>query len=194
MISTFTAVIDANVFYGARLRSLVLFLAQTKIFRARWTDDISAEWIGNLREKRAIADEKLALLRTLVDRTVLDCRVTGYEPLIGSFKLPDVNNEHVLAAAVKTRADVIVTFNLKDFPADILTPLGIEAKHPDIFLLDLFGISTDAFIAAVEADFRHYRTPAITFSDYAASLSKAGIPGTAARIAELRVLIETGDN
>ncbi len=101
MISTFTAIIDANVFYGARLRSLVLFLAQTKIFRARWSDEISAEWIGNLRENRAIAEEKLALLRTLVDRSVLDCRVTGYEPLIGSFNLPDPRDEHVLAAAMK---------------------------------------------------------------------------------------------
>ncbi len=89
---------------------------------------------------------------------------------------------------------MIVTFNLKDFPAAVLAPLGIEAKHPDVFLLDLFGISTDAFISAVAADFRHYRTPAITFADYAASLTKAGIPDTAARISELRVLIDTSDN
>jgi hypothetical protein len=52
VISTFTAFFDANVFYGARLRSLLLFLAQTKLFRARWSDRAHDEWIGNLLQNR----------------------------------------------------------------------------------------------------------------------------------------------
>lgn len=52
MISTFTAFIDANVFYGARLRSLVLFVAQSKIFRARWSNKVHDEWVRNLVKNR----------------------------------------------------------------------------------------------------------------------------------------------
>lgn len=193
MISTFTAVIDANVFFGARLKSLVLFLAQTKMFRARWTERINDEWIRSVHERQGVALEKLEPLRRLVNASVLDCLVTGYEPLVGIFKLPDLNDEHVLAAAVKTRADIIVTFNLKDFPSSILAPLGLEARHPDDFLLDLFGISPEAFIDAVQQDFLHYRAPPFTFDQYVAALGKAGVPNSAARIEEMRVLIDAPD-
>lgn len=62
--------------------------------------------------------------------------VTGYEPLIEAITLPDPDDRHVLAAAVKAHAEVLVTFNGKDFPAEALAPWGVEAKHPDDFLLD----------------------------------------------------------
>ena len=193
MISTFTAVIDANVFFGARLRSLVLFLAQTKIFRARWTEEINDEWVRNVHHKQGIPLDKLERLRGLVNSTVLDCLVTGYDTLTGAFKLPDPADGHVLAAAVKTRADVIVTFNLKHFPDEVLNPLGIEAKHPDEFLLDLFGISPEAFVEAVQQDFLHYKAPPLTFEQYVAALKAAGVPDCSAQIEELRVLIENPD-
>jgi hypothetical protein len=83
-----------------------------------------------------------------------------------------------------------VTFNLKDFPLEITLPLGIEAKHPDEFLLDLFGISPEAFVDAVQQDFQHYKAPPYTFDEYVAALVKAGVPKTAKQIEELRVLIE----
>jgi hypothetical protein len=51
MISTFTAFIDANVFYGARLRSLVLFVAQTKLYRAKWSERVNDEWVDAVVRK-----------------------------------------------------------------------------------------------------------------------------------------------
>lgn len=117
MISTFTALIDANVFYGARLRSLVLYVAQTKLFRARWTNKIHDEWIANLINNRPdLKPEQLQKTRDLMNAAVPDCLVCGYEPLIPSFELPDQDDRHVMAAAVLTRANVIVTFNEKTFP------------------------------------------------------------------------------
>jgi len=61
--------------------------------------------------------------------------VTGYEDLIPGLHLPDPGDRHVLAAAIRGRADVIVTMNLKDFPDAVLNSFGIEAQHPDEFIL-----------------------------------------------------------
>ncbi|MDB5523542.1 MAG: hypothetical protein JWM58_1305 [Rhizobium sp.] len=189
MISTFTVLIDANVFFGARLKSLVLFLAQTKMFRARWTEKINNEWVNSIHKEQNVPLEKLERMRMLVNASVPDCLVTGYEPLEKSFELPDPDDRHVLAAAIKTCADVIVTFNLKDFPAEILTPLGMKAQHPDDFLLDLFGISPELFISAAQQDFLHYKAPVFTFDQYIAALKKAGLPNTAKQIEEVQLLI-----
>ena len=194
MISTSTAVIDANVFFGARLTSLVLFLAQTKVFRARWTEKINDEWVRSVHEKQKIPLEKLEMRRSYINQSVLDCLVLDYETLEGSFNLPDSEDEHVLAAAVRTRADVIVTLNLGDFPSAIMSPLGIEAKHPDDFLLNLFGVSPEVFIEAVKQDFEHYKAPPLTFEQYVEDLRKAGVPGTAQKIEELKILIDLANS
>lgn len=105
MISTFTAFLDANVLYGARLRSLVLFLAQTKLFRARWSDRVHDEWIGNLLQNRPdLKPADLARTRQMMDESVLDALVTGYAPLVDAMVLPDPDDRHVLAAAVVCKA------------------------------------------------------------------------------------------
>ncbi len=116
MIPTATVFIDANVFYGARLRSLILYLAQTKLFRARWSARIHDEWTSNVAAKRGIDIAKLNRTRALMDRAVPDCLVTGYEKFEGAIDLPDRDDRHVVAAAMLARADLIVTFNQRDFP------------------------------------------------------------------------------
>ncbi|MGG7517258.1 hypothetical protein ACQ3G6_05140 [Allorhizobium undicola] len=83
-----------------------------------------------------------------------------------------------------------MTFNAKDFPEDIVEPLGIEICGPDDFLLDLFGISEELFIEHVKADFEHYKAPKIAFENYVEDLRNAGVPKTADLIKKLRVLIE----
>ena len=189
MISTFTAFIDANVFYGARLRSLVLFLAQTKLFRARWSETVYEEWMGNLLAKRPdLHRQDLARTRQLMDASVLDALVTGYEPLIPAMSLPDPEDRHVLAAAVVCRASCIVTFNLGDFPQEYLAPYGMHPIHPDEFLLDVESVNPVIFARAVAEDFPHYRTPPLKLEDYTASLARTGIPKLAAQIAKLGII------
>jgi hypothetical protein len=105
VISTFTAFFDANVFYGARLRSLVVYLAQTKMFRARWSEHVYDEWMRNLlRNRPDLSIAALAKTRRLMDAAVLDALVTGYQPLMGTLTLPDPDDRHVLAAAIVCRA------------------------------------------------------------------------------------------
>src|SRR5215467_7169425 len=138
MATTFTALIDACVLYPAPLRDLLMWLALTDLFRARWTDEIHDEWIRNvLADRPDLRPEQLERTRQLMNTRVRDCLVTGYENLIEKLTLPDRNDRHVLAAAILAGADVIVTFNLTDFPADILSQFSIETRHPDDFVLAL---------------------------------------------------------
>jgi predicted nucleic acid-binding protein len=191
VISTFTAFFDANVFYGARLRSLILFLAQTKLFRARWSDRVHDEWIRNLLEKRpSLQRADLMRTRQLMDAAVLDALVTGYEPLINAMDLPDPDDRHVLAAAVVCKASCIVTFNISDFPEESLAPYGLHAVHPDDFLRDVESVDPAAFADAVWQDLDHYRAPPLDLPEYVVALRKAGVPRIAEQISKLAPILE----
>lgn len=193
MISTFTAFIDANVFYGARLRSLVLFVAQTKIFRARWSNDIHDEWVRNLIKNRPdLKPKDLLKTREYMDAAVPDCLVDGYHPLIAGLELPDPDDRHVLAAAILTRANVIVTFNEKDFPAEVIAPFRLHTKHPDEFLMEAFSLWPMEFVEAVRDDFVHYGNPPLEYRDYLSSLAKAGVPELAKALEPFHVLMPNG--
>ena len=129
------AVYDANILYPAPLRDLFIRLAQAGLVRGRWTETIHDEWVRNvLKDNPHLSSERLARTRTLMNEAVRDSVINGYEDLIDSLTLPDPDDRHVLAAAIHGDAEVIVTFNLKDFPAATLDHFGIEAQHPDAFL------------------------------------------------------------
>jgi len=123
IVAKFTAIFDACVLYPAPLRDLLMSLALTGLFRAKWTAAIHEEWIGNLlRNRDDLTRPQLERTRDLMDRAVPDALVAGYEELIDPLTLPDPDDRHVLAAAIRGRADVIVTSNLKDFPETALKP------------------------------------------------------------------------
>ena len=125
-----------------------------------------------------------------MDRAVPDCIVSGYEPLIPSLTLPDKDDRHVLAAAINAGADVIVTFNLKDFPDDVLAPYGIHTKSPDDFILDLESLHPTVLFDAVMADRMHYQSPALTIDQYLDDLRKAGLLRTSNFLGEIRILLD----
>ncbi len=117
-MSQFTAVYDACVLYPAPLRSLLMYLAVTDLYRARWSNDIHEEWMRSVVEDHPdITRAQVERIRDLMNAHVRDCLVTGYESLIPSLTLPDPDDRHVLAAAIRCGADAIVTANLKHFPA-----------------------------------------------------------------------------
>ena len=191
MISTFTAFIDSNVFYGARLRSLILYLAVTGLFRVRWSKDVHREWMRNVVENRPdLSMSSLEQTRGQMDAAVLDCLVTGYEPLIDSLNLPDKDDRHILAAAITGKAECIVTFNQRHFPSDVLKPYNIQTCHPDDFLLDVFDIDERACLWAVQQDIGHYKNPPLTVDDYLASLEKAGVPKVVGFLGERKIVFE----
>lgn len=150
-MATFTALFDACVLYPAPIRDLLLRLAQTGLFRAKWTDHIHDEWMRSLLANRSdLSEERLLRTRDLMDRAVLDCLVHDYENLIEALVLPDPNDRHVLAAAIRCRADVIVTYNLKDFPEEVLRKQDIQAQHPDEFISHLIDLSPGVVCSSVK--------------------------------------------
>ena len=136
------AFFDANVLYPSGLRNFLMHLSLTGIFRAHWSAEVQDEWIRNLLKNRPdITRDKLERTRSLMDQAAPDALVTDYQALIESLELPDRDDRHVLAAAIRCGASVIVTLNLSDFPTPILRNFSIEAQHPDDFVLALL----DAF-------------------------------------------------
>src|SRR5207248_1050362 len=150
-MADFTALFDACVLYPAPLRDLLLNLALTGLFQARWTEAIHEEWISSLlAERKDLAREKLERTKQKMNEAVEDCLIADYEGLIPSINLPDENDRHVVAAAIRGRCDVIVTSNLKHFPAKSLEPYGIEAWHPDQFVAHLLELDAGRVYAAVK--------------------------------------------
>jgi len=183
-VATYSALLDACVLYPQTLRDLLLSLAGAGLFHARWTEQINQEWVDKLLAKNP--GRRLQVLRTLelVNQSVNDCLITGYEHLIESVVLPDPDDRHVVAAAVAGGVDVIVTLNLTDFPAGVLSPMGLEAQHPDEFLASLVGVGGDIACLAIRTMRLRYRKPPMSAADYIASITAKGLVKTG-------VLLET---
>lgn len=185
-MANFTVVYDANVLYPAPLRDFLMRLALTDMFRARWTNDIHDEWIRNVLQTRPdLTREQLERTRELMNAHVQDCVVEGYQSLIPGLELPDPNDRHVLAAAIRANASVIVTFNLKDFPAEQMEQYGIEAQHPDEFIAHLIDLNQAKVCGAAERQRRSLRNPPKTVDEYLETLLRQGLPQTATMLRDL---------
>lgn len=114
-----------------------------------------------------------------MDDAFEDALVTGWEPLETGIDLPDPDDRHVLAAALRGGAQAIVTFNLKDFPEDVLGPLDLTAVHPDQFLLDQFDLAPPVVLDVLCEQAAHTRCPRLDVEDVIARLARAGVPGFA---------------
>ncbi len=180
-----TAVYDANILYPAPVRDLFIRLAQVGLVRARWTDAIHDEWLRNvLKHNPQLSPERLARTRILMNEAVRDCLVTGYEDLIASLSLPDPDDRHVLAAAIRAGAEVIVTYNLTDFPPETLARFDIEARHPDDFVVDLLDLAPGAVCTAVKRQRESLRNPPKTTQELLATFESHALTQTAARLRE----------
>lgn len=179
----FTAVYDANVLHPASLRDLLIRLGQTGLFRSRWTEQILEEMVESILRRRPDLDaSRLARTRQLMCEAVADCLVTGHEPLIDALQLPDPDDRHVLAAAIRCSAQVIVTANLDDFPADILEQFNIEAQSPDSFLLHLIDLAPGRVATVVQQQASALNNPPQTVDELLGRLSANGLPRSVAAI------------
>lgn len=172
----FVVVYDANALYGNTQRDLLLRIAQTGAVQAKWTHRILDEMLGSLAANRPdIPWEKLSLLRDRMNAAVRDCLVEGYEPLIEGLKLPDPDDRHVLAAAIKAGAQLIVTSNLKDFPADELATWNLHVKSPDDFVLDQIDLDDRIVWACVQQIVDSRVNPPETIEDVLDAMESAGM-------------------
>ena len=116
-----------------------------------------------------------------------NAEITGYEPLIHTLTLPDPDDRHVLAAAIHGGASVIVTANLRDFPAEALAPHRLIAQHPDSFVLTLLATDPDAVLAVMREHRFSLVNPPKTAKEYLATLERHHMTAT---VAALRAVIE----
>ena len=175
----YTAILDANVLYPQLVRDLLLSLAACGLYHARWSADIHEEWTRNFKVKMPDLGPKIDAIVDALNRAVPDCLVTGYEQLIPALKLPDVDDRHVLAAAIVGHADTIVTFNLKDFPAEVLKTFDIEVHHPDDFVMNQLQLHEVRALTAVKEMRARWKNPPRSAEELLILLEARGLPQTA---------------
>lgn len=186
MTTQLTVVYDACVLYPNYLRDFLIQLATAGLFRARWTMQIHEEWGRNLLQNRSdVTVAQVRRIQALMNRAVPDCLVSDFEVLIPALVLPDSDDRHVLAAAIATQANVIVTLNLKDFPASALEPYGVEAQHPDDFVADLIDLQPWGVFGAVQKVQARLRNPPVGLEVYLESLSRQGLTISVSMLREL---------
>lgn len=180
----FTVLADACALVGALKRNLLLSLAAAEFFRVRWSARILDEVEHNIAKLIAArgfpdAADRAARARGAMERAFADAVVTGYEGLIGGLEgLPDPDDAHVIAAAVKTRASVIVTDNLRHFPEAVLTPLDLEAKTTDAFIADTIDLDAGRAVAAVKRMRMRFEKPERTAEALLLAMEAAGLTQT----------------
>ena len=190
MSARVTVIYDACVLYPAPLRDFLMRLALTDLYRARWTGMIHDEWIRNvLRQRLDLKAEDLERTRSLMDAHARDSLVTGFEHLIPSIELPDADDRHVLAAAIQGGANLIITFNLKDFPPEQLNRYQVSAQHPDDFIFDLLDQHPARICEAAANHRRSLKNPPKTADEYLNTLLKQGLTQTVGVLRRWRTAI-----
>ncbi len=189
-MSTYAVVYDACVLYPAPVRDLLVQLATANLFRARWTDAIHEEWIENVLKNRPdLTRQQMERTRALMDSAVMDCLVSGYEYLIPVAHLPDADDRHILAAAIHAKADAVVTYNLRDFPSDILAKHDQEAIHPDDFINFQIDLNESAVVMAAQRCRARLKSPPRTAAEYLDTLAALQLPKSTRRLSEWASII-----
>lgn len=170
------AVYDACVLYPFQLRNLLVQCAADRLVEARWSDEIHDEWIRNLliNEPR-LTRARLEATRDLMDKVLPQARVTAYATRIPAITLPDPDDRHVVAAAAEAGASVIVTWNMRDFPAAELRKHGLRKLTPDGFLTELYNARPDAVAASVESARRNLNLSQVSRPAYLEALQRQGL-------------------
>ena len=184
------AVLDACVLYPAALRDLFVRLGKSGLFQAKWTDEIHEEWIRNLLANRSdLKRERLERTRDLMNYHVPASLIPNYQHHIPLLSFPDIDDRHILAAAIECGASVIVTFNLKDFPESTLLEYGITPQHPDQFLIQLLANDQSIFCSTLRTQRLDLEFPSVSAESMLTVLEAQGLPGTVQKLKSLSELL-----
>jgi hypothetical protein len=156
------ALLDANVIWSAPIRDSLLLAAERDLFRPAWTRRILDEMARALKARRPDLDP--ARIDRTVERMLAhfpEALVEGYEDLIPAMR-SHAGDRHVLAAAVRVGASVVVTWNVAHFPAAATAPYQINVQTPDAFLCDLWDRSSDEVANVLKEQAAHLVNPPMT--------------------------------
>lgn len=127
--------------------------------------------------------------RDLMNSHVRDALIQNFHDLIPSLSLPDPDDRHVLAAAIRGRVDVIVTYNTKDFPEEAIAPYEVSAQHPDAFLTHVLDLAPGAVLAALQRLRQSLKNPPVEPANYLSRLEQHGLSSFVAKLREFETLL-----
>lgn len=172
--SNFKAVLDANVIYPVVIRDLLLWFAAGDLYTPLWGTTIFKEWEKVMRQKGA-TESQIRNRINIVNKAFPYALVKNYSFLIDTLSLPDPDDRHVLATAIKASADVIVTNNLKDFPEEYLRSFDIEVKSADEFATDIIDLNQKIALEYFMKMVSHKNKPALDESETLETLRNNGM-------------------
>lgn len=174
----FTAVLDTNVVYPVIIRDILFWFAYYELYTPKWSEHIFDEWKRVMKEK-GVTNEEANKRISKANLAFPDALVKNYKSLIKHLELPDLDDRHVLAAAIKTNANVIVTNNIKDFPIEILQSFSLHAKTADDFLTDVIDLNQEQALAAFKEMVVNKKNPKQDEFEVLNLLKNAGLKDTA---------------
>lgn len=174
----FKAVLDINVIYPVVIRDLLFWFAHYDLYTPKWSDNIFSEW-KIVMVRKGISEGETEKRVQKANLAFPDALVQNYCGLVEHLNLPDTDDRHVLAAAIKANANVIVTNNLKDFPEDYLDLFGLKAKSADDFLTDIIDLNAEIAIKAFREMVLNKKNPALDEYEVLESLRRNGLNDTA---------------
>jgi predicted nucleic acid-binding protein len=174
----FTAVLDTNVIYPVIIRDLLFWFAYYDLYTPKWSHHIFDEWKDVMQRKGVTLEESEKRTRN-ANLAFPDALVQHYESLIEHLELPDEKDKHVLAAAIKTNAHVIVSNNIKDFPEDVLDKYGLKIKSADDFLTDIIDLNPERAIEAFREMVLNKKSPELDEYEVLECLRKNKLKNTA---------------
>ena len=154
----FISVLDTNVIYPIEIRDLLFWFAYYDLYTPKWSKHIFDEW-ADVMKRKGVSEEEILKRTARANLAFPDALVTNYSGLISGLKLPDSKDRHVLAAAIKTNANVIVTNNTKDFPEAYLLSFGLSIKTADDFLTDIIDLNFEEALKAFKEMVLNRRNP-----------------------------------
>ncbi|MBK6623079.1 MAG: PIN domain-containing protein [Saprospirales bacterium] len=174
----FTCVLDANVIYPIEIRDLLFWFAHYELYTPKWSTHIFDEW-KEVMKRKGVPEDEISKRLEKANNAFPEALVNNYEALIDSLQLPDLKDRHVLAAAIKTDAHIIVTNNLKHFPSEILEPYGLSAKSADDFLTDIIDLNHETALEAFRRLVMNRRNPDLDEYQVMDALRRNGLKETA---------------
>lgn len=184
------AFLDANVLFSAHLRDVLLWLAFRRVYEARFSAIVHEEWIrAVLKHRPQTRRETFERTRDLMNRNIPNALVTGFEPLIETLFLPDPNDRHVLAAAIHSGCDAIVTLNHADFPASARASSRIALQSPDEFLSELLRADPQNVLESLREQRLNLRKPPLEIAAFMANLRNQNLPNFTAALEPFQELL-----
>lgn len=166
--------IDANCLHKLYLRTLLLTLADAELIEPRWSKAIITETIRSITRRFPERPSSVSDRLNSLSKFFKNSLVVGYEYLVGGLGCLDQADEHVLAAAIHSESDVLLTFNLSDFPKETFEKYGVKVMNPDRYLMILANKDKEAFLTATAAWMGHFKMPAFRAQEAVQAIQRAG--------------------